>query len=149
VTPLLLIFEGDDVSRSLFLFAEGRPLGEKGLVWLKLHLINLTEMKKRDPCEVRLLFANEVLTRQFCFYQRCCWWLGAFARKIGFIRLFLIFVLHGHANEPKVLFWMKRCCSMETVFISLANSFNIQPRLFSVVVYFVTNAFCGWVPKIS
>jgi DNA-directed RNA polymerase len=32
---------GDDLSRGLLTFAEKRPLGEKGLRWLKIHLSNL------------------------------------------------------------------------------------------------------------
>jgi DNA-directed RNA polymerase len=32
---------GDDLSRGLLMFAETRPLGERGLRWLKIHLANL------------------------------------------------------------------------------------------------------------
>ena len=32
---------GDDLSRGLLLFGEGKPLGERGLRWLKIHLSNL------------------------------------------------------------------------------------------------------------
>jgi DNA-directed RNA polymerase len=32
---------GDDLSRGLLLFAEGRPLGMHGLRWLKIHLANV------------------------------------------------------------------------------------------------------------
>ena len=32
------------------LFAEGKPLGEDGLDWLKIHLINLIGLKKRYLC---------------------------------------------------------------------------------------------------
>lgn len=32
---------GDDLSRGLLMFAEGKPLGERGLRWLKIHLSNL------------------------------------------------------------------------------------------------------------
>jgi DNA-directed RNA polymerase len=32
---------GDDLSRGLLLFAEAKPLGERGLRWLKIHLSNL------------------------------------------------------------------------------------------------------------
>jgi DNA-directed RNA polymerase, mitochondrial len=31
----------------MLLFAKGMPLGEKGLDWLKIHLINLTGLKKK------------------------------------------------------------------------------------------------------
>ncbi|KIM41950.1 hypothetical protein M413DRAFT_71072 [Hebeloma cylindrosporum] len=32
---------GDDLSRALLVFAEGKPLGVRGLQWLKIHLANL------------------------------------------------------------------------------------------------------------
>ena len=32
---------GDDLSRGLLMFAEAKPLGERGLRWLKIHLANL------------------------------------------------------------------------------------------------------------
>ena len=32
---------GDDLSRGLLLFEEAKPLGERGLRWLKIHLANL------------------------------------------------------------------------------------------------------------
>ncbi|KIN96613.1 hypothetical protein M404DRAFT_16854 [Pisolithus tinctorius Marx 270] len=32
---------GDDLSRGLLIFAEAKPLGERGLRWLKIHLANL------------------------------------------------------------------------------------------------------------
>jgi DNA-directed RNA polymerase, mitochondrial len=31
---------GADLSRGLLVFTEGKPLGEKGLKWLKIHLAN-------------------------------------------------------------------------------------------------------------
>ncbi|CAL1300720.1 unnamed protein product [Larinioides sclopetarius] len=50
---------GNDLIRSILLFAEGQPLGKHGLDWLKIQLINLTGFKKRDPHRIRLQFANE------------------------------------------------------------------------------------------
>ena len=32
---------GDDLSRGLLLFAEAKPIGERGLRWLKIHVANL------------------------------------------------------------------------------------------------------------
>jgi DNA-directed RNA polymerase len=32
---------GDDLCRGLLLFSERRPLGERGLRWLKIHLANV------------------------------------------------------------------------------------------------------------
>ncbi len=52
---------GADLARSLLVFAEGKPLGEKGLQWLKLHAVNLTGLKKREPVQARLDFAEEIL----------------------------------------------------------------------------------------
>ncbi|XP_076228642.1 mitochondrial RNA polymerase isoform X2 [Nomia melanderi] len=50
-----------DLSRSLLLFAESKPLGPKGLDWLKLHVINLTSKKKSSSVKERLEYANENL----------------------------------------------------------------------------------------
>ncbi|XP_030365054.1 DNA-directed RNA polymerase, mitochondrial [Strigops habroptila] len=52
---------GNDVTRAILLFAEGRPLGPKGLDWLKIHLINLTGLKKNNSLQERLEYANEIM----------------------------------------------------------------------------------------
>uniref|UniRef100_A0A663N2C4 DNA-directed RNA polymerase n=1 Tax=Athene cunicularia TaxID=194338 RepID=A0A663N2C4_ATHCN len=52
---------GNDVTRAILLFAEGRPLGPKGLDWLKIHLINLTGLKKNNALKERLDYANEIM----------------------------------------------------------------------------------------
>lgn len=52
---------GNDLSRAILLFAKGKPLGPKGLDWLKIHCINLTGLKKRSSIQERLDYANEVL----------------------------------------------------------------------------------------
>ncbi|XP_074784111.1 DNA-directed RNA polymerase, mitochondrial isoform X2 [Athene noctua] len=52
---------GNDVTRAILLFAEGRPLGPKGLDWLKIHLINLTGLKKKSALKERLDYANEIM----------------------------------------------------------------------------------------
>ncbi|XP_069864625.1 DNA-directed RNA polymerase, mitochondrial [Dipodomys merriami] len=52
---------GSDLARSLLQFAEGRPLGPQGLDWLKIHLVNLTGLKKRESLKARLAFANQVM----------------------------------------------------------------------------------------
>ncbi|XP_055563148.1 DNA-directed RNA polymerase, mitochondrial isoform X1 [Falco cherrug] len=52
---------GNDVTRAILLFAEGRPLGPKGLDWLKIHLINLTGLKKKNSLHERLEYANEIM----------------------------------------------------------------------------------------
>lgn len=52
---------GSDVTRALLVFAEGKPLGPKGLDWLKIHLVNLTGLKKRSSLEGRLEYANSIM----------------------------------------------------------------------------------------
>lgn len=41
--------------------ALGKPLGSRGLEWLKIHLVNLTGLKKKSSNQERLQFADEVL----------------------------------------------------------------------------------------
>ena len=36
-----------DVGRALLMFGAGYPLGERGLDWLKIHLVNLHGHKKK------------------------------------------------------------------------------------------------------
>ncbi|XP_028906985.1 DNA-directed RNA polymerase, mitochondrial [Ornithorhynchus anatinus] len=52
---------GGDYTRALLLFAEGKPLGPHGLDWLKIHLVNLTGLKKKQSLRDRLAYANEIL----------------------------------------------------------------------------------------
>lgn len=52
---------GSDLARSLLVFHEKKKLGVDGFMWLKLHCINLTGLKKRDSIRERLLFAEEVM----------------------------------------------------------------------------------------
>lgn len=52
---------GSDAVRGCLLFAQGKPLGPKGLDWLKLHLINLTGFKKRQSVAERIAFADEMM----------------------------------------------------------------------------------------
>ncbi|XP_045719475.1 DNA-directed RNA polymerase, mitochondrial isoform X5 [Mirounga angustirostris] len=52
---------GSDLARALLEFAQGRPLGPRGLDWLKIHLVNLTGLKKHEPLQARLVFADEVM----------------------------------------------------------------------------------------
>ncbi|GAB6031856.1 hypothetical protein CHUAL_010254 [Chamberlinius hualienensis] len=52
---------GGDVARSLLVFSDGELLGEKGLDWLKIHLINLTGSKKRESVNEKLRYANEMM----------------------------------------------------------------------------------------
>ncbi|KAM5237894.1 DNA-directed RNA polymerase, mitochondrial [Ctenodactylus gundi] len=52
---------GSDLARALLEFAQGRPLGPRGLDWLKIHLVNLTGLKKREPLRSRLAFADTIM----------------------------------------------------------------------------------------
>ncbi|CAL1532781.1 unnamed protein product [Lymnaea stagnalis] len=52
---------GSDNVRGMLLFAKGKPLGEKGYEWIKIHLVNLTGFKKRCSNQERLQFADEML----------------------------------------------------------------------------------------
>ncbi|CAJ0575231.1 unnamed protein product, partial [Mesorhabditis spiculigera] len=54
---------GDDVNRSLLIFARGRPLGTNGLHWLKRHVINLTGLYKKKSVEERDRIADELLPK--------------------------------------------------------------------------------------
>jgi len=44
---------GNDLSRSLLVFAKGKPLGPGGLDWLKIHCVNLTGKKKKESVDAR------------------------------------------------------------------------------------------------
>ncbi|XP_068447589.1 DNA-directed RNA polymerase, mitochondrial isoform X2 [Clinocottus analis] len=52
---------GSDVTRALLVFADGKPLGPKGMDWLKIHLVNLTGLKKRSSLDGRLEYANSIM----------------------------------------------------------------------------------------
>uniref|UniRef100_A0A4W5PZP8 DNA-directed RNA polymerase n=1 Tax=Hucho hucho TaxID=62062 RepID=A0A4W5PZP8_9TELE len=52
---------GSDVTRAVLVFAEGKPLGPGGLDWLKVHLVNLTGLKKRSSLAGRLEYANSIM----------------------------------------------------------------------------------------
>ncbi|XP_046397226.1 DNA-directed RNA polymerase, mitochondrial-like [Ischnura elegans] len=52
---------GSDLARSMLCFAEGKPLGPRGFNWLKLHLVNLTGLKKNKSIEDRLKFVDEII----------------------------------------------------------------------------------------
>ncbi|KAL0061581.1 DNA-directed RNA polymerase [Marasmius tenuissimus] len=55
---------GDDLSRGLLMFAEGKPLGARGLRWLKIHLANLYGYDKANFDE-RVQFVEERLEHVF------------------------------------------------------------------------------------
>lgn len=51
---------GNDMTRSLFLFWEGKEIGEEGLRWLKIHLANVYGLDKA-PLHERVQFVNDNL----------------------------------------------------------------------------------------
>ncbi|CAF1236136.1 unnamed protein product [Rotaria sp. Silwood1] len=52
---------GSDIARSIILFAEGKPLGVNGLRQLKIHLVNLTDLKKKASIDERAKYADEIM----------------------------------------------------------------------------------------
>ena len=52
---------GDDTTRGVLRFARGKPLGPKGLDWLKVHLVNLHGHLKKASLQERVEFADEHL----------------------------------------------------------------------------------------
>ncbi|XP_057564602.1 DNA-directed RNA polymerase, mitochondrial isoform X2 [Hippopotamus amphibius kiboko] len=52
---------GSDLARALLEFAQGRPLGPHGLDWLKIHLVNLTGLKKRASLQTRRDYADTLM----------------------------------------------------------------------------------------
>lgn len=84
---------GSDVTRAVLLFAEGKPLGPKGLDWLKIHLVNLTGLKKKSSLVGRLEYANEIMEDVLDSaddpLNGRTWWMNA--------------------DEP----WQALCCCME------------------------------------
>ncbi|KAG8691426.1 DNA-directed RNA polymerase [Ceratobasidium sp. 423] len=71
---------GDDLSRGLLLFSERRPLGERGLRWLKIHLANLYGYDKASFDE-RVKFVEDRLEEIRDSAENPLggerWWLGA------------------------------------------------------------------------
>ena len=43
------------------MFARGKPLGKSGLDWLKLHIVNLTGVMKKESVAARIVWAEEIL----------------------------------------------------------------------------------------
>jgi DNA-directed RNA polymerase, mitochondrial len=52
-------FQRDDRVRALFLFADGEPIGEEGLYWLKVHLANCGDDDREGFIKVGKLTFNE------------------------------------------------------------------------------------------
>ncbi|KAF8064220.1 DNA/RNA polymerase [Lyophyllum atratum] len=71
---------GDDLSRGLLKFGEAKPLGERGLRWLKIHLSNLHGFDKA-PFDERVSFVEERLAEVYDSATNPLdgkrWWLDA------------------------------------------------------------------------
>ncbi|CCA72321.1 related to RPO41-DNA-directed RNA polymerase, mitochondrial [Serendipita indica DSM 11827] len=71
---------GDDLSRGLLLFAEGKPLGKRGIRWLKIHLANLYGYDKAT-FDDRETFSTEHLEEIYDSAENPLtgrqWWLKA------------------------------------------------------------------------
>ncbi|KAI8992792.1 DNA/RNA polymerase [Trametes punicea] len=71
---------GDDLSRGLLLFGEAKPLGERGLRWLKIHLANLYGYDKASFDE-RVQFVHDHLDDIYDSAERPLegrrWWTKA------------------------------------------------------------------------
>jgi DNA-directed RNA polymerase len=71
---------GSDLCRSLLTFAEARPLGDRGLYWLKVHLCNLFGMNKMSFAE-RVHFVDERIDQVLDSAERPLegsrWWTEA------------------------------------------------------------------------
>ena len=52
-----------DTARAIIKFAKEKPLGPDGLDWLKIHLINLTGLKKKCSNAERLEYANVLMPK--------------------------------------------------------------------------------------
>lgn len=75
-------FQRDDRVRALFLFADGQPIGEEGLYWLKVHVANCGDFNKvsKKSIEERVKWTNENLHRieqMTCVPTKETWWTKA------------------------------------------------------------------------
>ena len=81
--PPYLNHLGSDLCRGILEFAEGRPLGNSGLHWLKIHLANVYATGGVDKLshEGRVAFTENHLDEIFDSADKPldgkCWWLNA------------------------------------------------------------------------
>lgn len=98
-----LNYQGEDFMKSLFEFAEGKPLGEEGADWLAFHLANLWGNDKVDLESRKLwthLHTKEILSyvedpwenrgwteadKPFCFLAACLEWAGYIKEGPSFV----------------------------------------------------------------
>ena len=60
-TNVIFLNVGDDLNRGMLQFAKGVPLGQKGLDWLKIHLVTLHGAQKKASLSERLQYAEKIL----------------------------------------------------------------------------------------
>jgi DNA-directed RNA polymerase, mitochondrial len=76
-------FIRDDRVRALFHFADGQPIGERGLYWLKVHLANRGDFNKisKEPFDAKVAWVdeNQQLIRQTALapLEMVDWWAQA------------------------------------------------------------------------
>lgn len=75
-------FQRDDRVRALFLFADGQPIGEEGLKWLKVHVANCGDFDKvsKRSIDERVKWTDEHLTsieQMACTPTKDTWWTNA------------------------------------------------------------------------
>ena len=76
-------FQRDDRVRALFLFADGAPIGDRGLYWLKVHLANKGDFNKisKGPFEARIAWVEanqELITKTAAApLEKADWWSQA------------------------------------------------------------------------
>lgn len=93
---------GSDLSRSLLIFRDRKPLGEHGLRWMKIHLANVFGVDKCSFDE-RVAFADAHLDKVVASAKNplgegdCAWWKGA---DYPFLALGVCFDLRRALESP-------------------------------------------------
>ncbi|CAH0482474.1 unnamed protein product [Peronospora belbahrii] len=93
---------GSDLSRSLLIFRDRKPLGENGLRWMKIHLANVFGVDKCSFDE-RVEFADAHLDKAVASARNplgegdCTWWKGA---DYPFLALGVCFELKRAIESP-------------------------------------------------
>ncbi|RLN70484.1 hypothetical protein BBJ28_00004905, partial [Nothophytophthora sp. Chile5] len=93
---------GSDLSRSLLIFRDRKPLGENGLRWMKIHLANVFGVDKCSFDE-RVVFAEAHLEQVVASALNphgegdCAWWKGA---DYPFLALGVCFELKRAIESP-------------------------------------------------
>lgn len=100
-----------DVGRALLKFAVGYPLGEKGLDWMKIHLVNLNGEKKKYVQVYRILIwphVNNIITTS-----------GNFERKLSCIIVMIPYKVTSADNKSTQLHRTQNLLTPSMIFIGL------------------------------